>query len=155
MSTILEKTESLVKPVCEAVGVELVDVEYAKEGQNNFLRIFVDTPNGIDIDQCAEVAEKFSVLLDEHDYIEDEYMLEVSSPGAERPLKTKEALTQQMGSYINVKTYKAIDGEKEFQGYLRSFDEDTLTLEVMEKTRKKAIQIPYEAAAKIRLAIKF
>jgi len=155
MSTILEKTESLVQPICNQVGVELVDVEYVKEGANFFLRIFVDTPGGIDIDQCAEVAEKLSELLDEHDYIEDEYMLEVSSPGAERPLKTKEALLEQMDAYINVKTYKAIDGEKEFEGYLRAFDEDTIKLEVMDKARKKTIAIPYESASKIRLAIKF
>jgi len=155
MSTIIEKTESLVKPVCDEVQVELVDVEYVKEGQNFFLRIFVDAPGGIDIDQCAEVAEKLSLLLDEHDYIEEEYMLEVSSPGAERPLKTKEAVSQQIDAYINVKTYKAIDGQKEFEGYLRGFEDDTMRLEFLEKTRKKTISIPYEAASKIRLAIKF
>jgi len=155
MPTILEKTESLVKPVCEEVGVELVDVEYGKEGQNFFLRVYVDTPGGIDIDQCATVAEQLSELLDEHDFIADEYMLEVSSPGAERPIKTKEALAQQLDSYINVKTYKAIDGQKEFEGYLRSFEADTISLEVMDKARKKTVAIPYEAASKIRLAIKF
>ncbi|MCL1949767.1 MAG: ribosome maturation factor RimP [Turicibacter sp.] len=155
MPTILEQTEALVKPVCDEVQVELVDVEYVKEGQNFFLRIFVDTPGGIDIDQCAAVAEKLSELLDENDFIEEEYMLEVSSPGAERPLKTKSDLVQRIDSYINVKTYKAIDGQKEFEGYLRGFDEDTIKLEVMEKARKKTLSIPYDAASKIRLAIKF
>ena len=155
MSTIIEKTESLVKPICDQVGVELVDVEYVKEGANFFLRIFVDAPGGIDIDQCAEVAEHLSERLDEDDYIEDEYMLEVSSPGAERPLKTKEALSEQIGAYINVKTAKAIDGMKEFEGYLRGFEADTIKLEVMDKARKKTISIPYEATSKIRLAIKF
>ena len=82
-------------------------------------------------------------------------MLEVSSPGAERPLKTKEAVAESIGAYINVKTYKAIDGQKEFEGHLIKFEEDILTLEVLVKTRKKVVEIPYDKAAKVRLAIKF
>ena len=155
MSNIISKTEELVKPICMEANVDLVDVEYEKEGQNFFLRVFVDTPEGIDIDQCAEIAEKLSEKLDQYDYIEDEYIFEVSSPGAERPLKTKEHIVQALNSYVNVKTYEAIDGQKEFEGYLKSFDEEILTLEVLIKTRKKMIEIPYEKAAKIRLAIKF
>lgn len=155
MSNIVAKTEELVKPICEANNVELVDVEYVKEGQNFFLRVYVDTPEGIDIDQCADVAEALSEKLDQYDYIEDEYMLEVSSPGAERPLKTKEAVAESIGAYINVKTYKAIDGQKEFEGHLIKFEEDILTLEVLVKTRKKVVEIPYDKAAKVRLAIKF
>lgn len=155
MSNIVEQTEQLVKPICEATQVELVDIEYVKEGQNFFLRIYVDTPEGIDIDQCAEVAEALSEKLDQHDFIEDEYMLEVSSPGAERPLKTKEAVSNAVGAYVNIKTYKAIENQKEFEGTLTSFEEEVLTLEVLVKTRKKVIEIPYNQAAKIRLAIKF
>lgn len=155
MSTIVEKTEKLAGPVCSEIQVELVDVEFLKEGQNHFLRLFVDEPGGIDIDKCAAVAEKMSQLLDEHDFIEEEYMLEVSSPGAERPLKTKEALFAQIDSYINVKTYKAIDGHKEFEGFLRKFEDDVITLEYMDKARRKKLHIPYQDAAKIRLAIKF
>lgn len=155
MSNIVEQTEQLVKPICEATQVELVDIEYVKEGQNFFLRIYVDTPEGIDIDQCAEVAEALSEKLDQHDFIEDEYMLEVSSPGAERPLKTKEAVSNAVGAYVNIKTYKAIGNQKEFEGTLTSFEEEVLTLEVLVKTRKKVIEIPYNQAAKIRLAIKF
>jgi len=155
MSNIVEQTEQLVKPICEATQVELVDIEYVKEGQNFFLRIYVDTPEGIDIDQCAEVAEALSEKLDQHDFIEDEYMLEVSSPGAERPLKTKEAVSNAVGAYVNIKTYKAIENQKEFEGTLTSFEEEVLTLEVLVKTRKKVIEIPYNQAAKIRLALKF
>ena len=155
MSNIVEQTEQLVKPICEATQVELVDIEYVKEGQNFFLRIYVDTPEGIDIDQCAEVAEALSEKLDQHDFIEDEYMLEVSSPGAERPLKTKEAVSNAVGAYVNIKTYKATENQKEFEGTLTSFEDEVLTLEVLVKTRKKVIEIPYNQAAKIRLAIKF
>ena len=155
VSDIVTRTEELVNPICEATSVDLVDVEYVKEGQNFFLRVYVDTPEGIDIDQCAEIAEKLSEQLDQQDYIEDEYILEVSSPGAERPLKTKEQVAQAVDSYINVRTYQAIDDQKEFEGYLRNFENDQLTLEILVKTRHKVIEIPYEKAAKIRLAIKF
>ena len=155
MSNIVAKTEELVKPICEASQVDLVDVEYVKEGQNFFLRIYVDIPEGIDIDQCATIAEALSEKLDQHDYIEDEYMLEVSSPGAERPLKTKEAVADSIGAYINVRTYKAIDNQKEFEGHLTKFEDDVMTLEVLVKTRKKTVEIPYDMASKVRLAIKF
>jgi len=155
VSDIVTRTEELVKPICVAANVDIVDVEYVKEGQNFFLRIYVDTPEGIDIDQCAEIAEKLSDQLDQHDFIEDEYVLEVSSPGAERPLKTKEQVANEMNSYINVRTYQAIEGQKEFEGYLRNFENDILTLEILIKTRQKVVEIPYEKAAKIRLAIKF
>ena len=102
-----------------------------------------------------KVVEALSEKLDQHDYIEDEYMLEVSSPGAERPLKTKEAVAQSIGAYVNVRTYKAIDNQKEFEGYLTQFENDIMTLEVLVKTRKKTVEIPYDMASKVRLAIKF
>lgn len=140
MSNIVAKTEELVKPICEAAQVDLVDVEYVKEGQVFFLRVYVDTPEGIDIDQCATIAEALSEKLDQHDYIEDEYMLEVSSPGAERPLKTKEAVAESIGAYVNVRTYKAIENQKEFEGYLTQFENDIMTLEVLVKTRKKQLR---------------
>ncbi|HAX73256.1 MAG TPA: ribosome maturation factor RimP [Firmicutes bacterium] len=155
MSNIVEQTESIVLPICENNKVELVDVEYVKEGQAFFLRVYVDTPEGIDIDQCADVAEELSLKLDELDYISDEYILEVSSPGAERPLKTKDAILQSIGSYVNVRTYQAIEGKKEYEGYLTSFNDDIITVEIMIKTRKKSVEIPYDKVAKIRLAIKF
>ena len=155
MSNIVAQTEVLVQPICEAAGVDLVDVEYVKEGQSFFLRVYVDTPEGIDIDQCAEVAEALSQQLDQQDYIEGEYILEVSSPGAERPLKTKEAVQGALGSYINVRTYKAIDNQKEFEGYLTKFEDDMMQLEVLVKTRKKIVEIPYDMASEVRLAIKF
>ena len=155
MSNIVAQTEMLVQPICEAAGVELVDVEYVKEGQSFFLRVYVDTPERIDIDQCADVAEALSQQLDQQDYIEGEYVLEVSSPGAERPLKTQEAVKGALGSYINVRTYKAIDGQKEFEGYLTNFEDEIMQLEIMVKTRKKIVEIPYDMASKVRLAIKF
>jgi len=155
MSNIVSRTEELVRPICMESNADVVDVEYLKEGQNFFLRVYVDSPGGIDIDQCAEIAEKLSEQLDQQNYIEDEYILEVSSPGAERPLKTKEHVSQAIDSYINVKTYQMIEGQKEFEGYLKKFEDEVLTVEVLVKTRKKMIEIPYDKAAKIRLAIKF
>lgn len=88
MSNITSKIEELVVPILQELNLELVDIEYVKEGRDWFLRIYIDTPTGrIDIEQCAQVSEKLSEKLDEVDPITDNYFLEVSSPGAERPLK--------------------------------------------------------------------
>jgi len=155
MPNIVTRTEELVKPICMAANVDIVDVEYVKDGPNFFLRVYVDTSEGITIDQCAEISEKLSEQLDQHDFIAEEYILEVSSPGAERPLKNKEQIMKAMDSYVFVKTYQAIENQKEFEGFLRNFEDDILTLEILLKTRKKEVKIPYDKVAKIRLAIKF
>ena len=117
---------------------ELVDIEYEKLGGDYVL------------------SEIISPLLDtiQPDPFPDQYMLEVSSPGLERPLKTKEALTNAVGQYINVSLYKAIDKIKIFQGDLVAFDGETLTIDYLDKTRHKTVEIPYQTVAKARLAVK-
>ena len=102
------------------------------------------------------MTEILSPLLDtiQPDPFPDQYMLEVSSPGLERPLKTKEALTNAVGQYINVSLYKAIDKIKIFQGDLVAFDGETLTIDYLDKTRHKTVEIPYQTVAKARLAVK-
>ena len=119
MSKITEAVEKLVGPIVEDLKLELVDVEYVKEGRDWFLRVYIDTPEGnIDIDQCAQVSEKLSEELDRTDPIPENYFLEVSSPGAERPLKKEEDFQKAIGQYVFIKTYEPIDGMKEFEGYL-------------------------------------
>ncbi|KIS14450.1 ribosome maturation protein RimP [Streptococcus equi subsp. zooepidemicus Sz105] len=125
-------------------------------GNDYVLSILVDKASGITVEDTAELTELISPLLDtiSPDPFPDQYMLEVSSPGLERPLKTAESLKAAVGSYINVSLYRAIDKVKVFQGDLVAFDGDTLTIDYLDKTRHRTVEIPYQAVAKARLAVK-
>lgn len=158
MSKILNEVETLVKPIVEELNLELIDLEFVKEGRDWFLRIYVDTPQGgIDIEQCALVSERVSGVLDEKDPIEQNYFLEVSSPGAERPLKKESDYEKAVGKYIHVKTYAAVKelNEKEFEGTLLSNTPEELEIEVRVKTRKIKVKLTKEKIAFARLAINF
>lgn len=156
MSKITSEIEQLVAPILQELQLELIDIEFVKEGRDWFLRLYIDTPEGgIDIDQCAVVSERLSAVLDETDPIEQNYYLEVSSPGAERPLKKEEDFKRAVGKYIYVKTYEPIKDIKEFQGYLKSYTEQGLEMEIKIKTRKVNVFIEKEKIAKARLAIDF
>lgn len=143
--------ESFAAPYLEENGFELVDVEYVKEGSNWFLRVYVDKEGGVDIDDCGRISEFISAKLDELDPISEAYFLEVSSPGAERPLKKAEDVAKAVGKHVFVTTYEPIDGAKEFEGRLDGFDGETLTIVI--GRRKHAI--PYNKVASARLAIVF
>lgn len=147
--------EELVIPIVTDLQMELVDVEYLKEGKDWFLRVFIDSEKGVDIEDCGLVSEKLSEKLDEVDPIPYNYFLEVSSPGAERPLKKDSDFEKAIGKQVYVKTYEPIDGEKIFEGELTSFDGKLVTINVMVKTRKKSVEIPYEKIANARLAVTF
>ena len=148
--------EELAQPIVDALGLELVDVEYAKEGPNWYLRIFIDNETGISIDECVLVSERLGMKLDEVDPIPEQYFLEVSSPGAERPLKKPADFEKAIGRAIHVKLYEAINGEKEFEGLLLDYkDNEYLTIEIKVKTAKKEIDIATRKIAKARLAIVF
>ena len=155
MSTTIDKCREIGLPIIEEMGYTLVDLEFVKEGRNYVLRYLVDAPGGINIDDCALISEQISRALDENDPIPQEYMLEIASPGAEKPLKTKEEVKASVGKYVNVKLYAPIDGLKEFEGDLVSFDDDVIVLEYKDKTIKKKVEIKFDLVAKIRLAIKF
>lgn len=130
MSKIEEKVESLVKEKIENIGYELYDVEYVKEGKDFFLRIFIDKPDGIDIDDCEKVNNEINELLDTADYIKDQYFLEVSSPGIERVLKKDKHLEKNIGKEIYIKLFKKDENNnKEYQGILKSFDTDKIELQ--------------------------
>ncbi|MFD1777931.1 MULTISPECIES: ribosome maturation factor RimP [Fredinandcohnia] len=147
--------EELVIPIVTDLQMELVDVEYVKEGKDWFLRVFIDSEKGVDIEDCGLVSEKLSEKLDEVDPIPYNYFLEVSSPGAERPLKKDSDFEKAIGKQVYVKTYEPIDGEKIFEGVLTSFDGKLVTINVVVKTRKKSVEIPYEKIANARLAVTF
>lgn len=157
----MNKVESvvtdLVKPIISEFGYDLIDVDYVKEGKDWFLRVYIDVEGGIDIEQCADVSEKVSVLLDQEDPIKHEYMLEVSSPGVERPIKTKEEILNSVDCYVNVKLYEKINEAKEWEGYIVKFDEanNILHLKTKIKTRELILELPYKKISKIRYAVKF
>ncbi|MFT8322331.1 MAG: ribosome maturation factor RimP [Bacillus sp. (in: firmicutes)] len=155
MSKVTELVEEMVQPILEDLHLELVDIEYVKEGPNWFLRVYIDKDAGVDIDECAAVSEKLSEKLDEVDPITENYFLEVSSPGAERPLKKDKDFEKAIGKNVFIKTYEPIDNEKTFEGTLTSFDGTSVSIEVKVKTRKKTVQIPYDKVAKARLAVTF
>lgn len=123
-----KKAEELILPVIEENGFELVDIEYVKEGADWYLRAYIDKPGGIDINDCEKVSRAFSDRLDEKDFIDDAYILEVSSPGLGRPLKKQKDFKRNLGREIEFKSYKSIDGNKEFSGVLETYDEETFTV---------------------------
>lgn len=130
MSKIEEKVESLVKPKIEELGYILYDVEYIKEAKDYYLRIFIDRPEGINIQDCEKVNDIVNPLLDKADYIKDQYFLEVSSPGIERILRKDEHLKQNIGTEILVKLFQKDEmGKKEQQGILKSYDQNKIIIE--------------------------
>lgn len=153
MSTLKIKStvEEMIQPYLNEQGFELVDIEYVKEGSSWFLRVYVDKEGGIDIDDCVMISEQLSAKLDETDPIPTVYFLEVSSPGAERPLKKPEDVTKAVGKNVYVTTYGPVNGMKEFEGKLLSFDGSELVIEA----GKKQHAVPYDKIASARLAILF
>ncbi|MDT2829483.1 ribosome maturation factor RimP [Vagococcus carniphilus] len=157
MANVVDIVTDLVNPILDELTFELVDIEYVKEGKNWFLRVFIDKEGGIDINECALVSEKLGEKLDtiEPDPIPQAYFLEVSSPGAERPLKKEADYEQAIGEYINISFYQAVNGEKQYQGFLEKLDKETLTLRVKIKTQEKTMEFERKNIAKARLAIQF
>lgn len=116
--SIQQAVMELAAPVTESLNYELVDVEYVKEGTNWYLRVYIDKPGGIGIDDCQAVSEQLSEILDQKDPIEQSYYLEVSSPGLDRPLKTQRDFEKYKGELVEVKVFQPIDGQKVFEGEL-------------------------------------
>ncbi|SEQ57153.1 ribosome maturation factor RimP [Virgibacillus subterraneus] len=152
-SNVIKTTEELMQPILQEKELELVDVEYVKEGQNWFLRVYIDSEDGIDIADCGAVSEQLSEKLDEADPVEEAYFLEVSSPGVERPLKSKGDFEKNVNNNVFVKLYEPIDGQKEYEGILTEFTDNMATIEYKVKTRKKLVEIPFNKIAKARLAV--
>lgn len=128
MSNIEQKTELLVEEPIRNLGYELYDVEYIKEGKDYFLRIYIDSKNGINLDDCEKVSNVVTELLDKDDYIVEQYFLEISSPGIERILKKDKHLNDNIGANIQVKLFKPLNGQKQFIGTLDKFDENEITI---------------------------
>lgn len=148
MAKIEEKIFDLAKPLVEEKDLELVDVEFVKEGTEWFLRFFIDKPEGITLDDCELISRILDPKLDEVDYISTAYHLEVSSPGIERTLKTTEAFQRFIGHIINVTTYTALNNQKKHRGKLISATDDQLVLQTDEDTE---LIIPREKVSKANL----
>ena len=129
MASIEEKVENLVRPKIEEIGYKLYDVQYIKEGKDYFLRIFIDNDDGIDLNDCEKVSGQINSILDEEDYIKEQYFLEVSSPGIERILRKDRHLEESLNKKIVINLFKPIDGKKEYIGNLVSFDDIFITIE--------------------------
>ena len=127
------RTEELLLPITQVYGVEIYDVEYVKEGSEYYLRAYIDKPDGVNINDCENVSRALSDALDEADFIPDAYILEVSSPGLGRTLKKDRHLEKSIGLDVEVKLYKPLNGTKEYEGVLESFDESTLTISIEEE----------------------
>ena len=147
-----QKTEQLLTPIVEEYGFELVDVEYVKEGSTWYLRSYIDKPGGISIDDCEKVSRRLSDLLDQEDFIEDAYIMEVSSPGLGRPLKKEKDFRRSLGEEVEIRTYRMIDKQKEFTGILKDYDENTVTITLADDTEKT---LDKDDIALIRLAFDF
>ena len=131
-----QKTEEILLPIVEKNGFELVDVEYVKEGGNWYLRAYIDKPGGINVDDCEIVSRELSDILDEKDFIDEAYILEVSSPGLGRPLKKEKDFKRSLGQEVEVRTYRMMDRKKEFTGILKDHDKDTVTIEMEDGSLK-------------------
>ena len=115
------QTEHWITPILERNNFELVDVEYVKEGSTWYLRAYIDKEGGITVDDCEIVAREMNEILDREDYIEDSYVFEVSSPGLGRPLKKEKDYIRSMGKELEIRTYRSMNGSKEFYGVLTGY----------------------------------
>lgn len=154
---VIAAVTALVTPILDQYYFELFDLEFTKEGQSWYLRVYIDKPGGITLEDCATVSDQLSEALDniDPDPIPQAYFLEVSSPGAERPLKRERDYENALNEYINVSLYQAVEGKKVYEGTLIDLTPDKLTLDYLDKTRHKQITIDRQKIAKARLAIKF
>ena len=124
-----KRAEELLAPIVELNGFELVDVEYVKEAGNWYLRGYIDKPGGITVNDCETVSRAFSDKLDENDFIEDSYIMEISSPGLDRPLKKDKDFERNMGKLVEIRTYRPIEKQKEFCGILTAYDSNSVTID--------------------------
>ncbi len=147
-----QKTEAILQPIVDANGFELVDVEYVKEGAGKYLRIYIDKPGGITVDDCELVSRAANDILDEQDFVEESYIFEVSSPGLGRPLKKEKDFVRSIGEEVEIRTFRAIERQKEFYGILKAFDKETVTIMMEDESE---MQIARADIALIRLAFDF
>ncbi len=158
--------EDFVKPLSKVVydiinqealklNLMIEEIAWVREHNHNYLRIIADSKVGLSIDQCSALNEAISNRLDIEDPISEEYILEVSSPGLERPLKKEADFLRFLGSYIYLKTYQSINGKKEFYGTLNTYTKEAITITTIKNNKEFILEIKHEQISQIRLAVKF
>ena len=150
MASIEERVENLIGKTIEDLGYNLYDVQYVKEGKDYFLRVFIDKPEGIDLQDCEKVNDAINDMLDDADYIKETYFLEVSSPGIERVLRKERHFQEHKGEQIEVKLFKPYNQQKVYIGILKDVHEEVLILEEEEKQEEIAIDRKNIANVKIK-----
>ena len=146
------KTEKLLEPIIQKNNFEIVDVEYVKEGGNWYLRAYIDKEGGITVDDCEVISRALSDLLDEHDFIPEAYILEVSSPGLGRQLKKEKDFARSINKEVEIKLFKPVNKQKEIVGFLAGYDGEKFTIRLEDES---IIEIPRANTALIRLAFDF
>lgn len=147
-----KKILPFLEPIIAEKNLELVDLEFVKEGANWYLRVYIDKEGGVDIDDCEGVSRALEAKLDTADPIEQAYILEVSSPGIDRPLKKEADFVKYRGEMIDIKLYRAMDGQKQFQGKLLGLEDGVISIEDEEN---KVISLEQKDIASVRLAVIF
>lgn len=157
MAKVQDQIKGSIEPAIEALGFSLFDIEFVKEGKAWYLRIYIDKEGGVTIEDCVETSERLSEILDQldPDPIPQAYYLEVSSPGAERPLKTEEAIQSAIGEDVHLNFYSAVDGNKFAEGKLLQASKETFVIEVKDKTQRIKKSFDRKNVSLIRLAILF
>ncbi len=148
---IVERTHELVTPVAQKNDVEIDDIEFVKEGPNHYLRVFIDKEGGVTINDCEAVSREVDVLLDENEYIDVAYILEVSSPGIDKVLRKEKDFIKYKGRDVEIKLYHAINKEKEFVGELVALENDELIVIIDDEEKK----FDYKSVANVRLYVEF
>lgn len=141
MSKVEEKVEELITKPINDLGYDVYDVMYVKEGKDNYLRIFIDNSEGISLEDCEKVNNAITDMLDDANYIKDQYFLEISSPGIERHIRKEKHLRQSINKDVYVKTFNTISDlkTKEITGVLKEFDENSILIELDDDTENKNI----------------
>lgn len=147
-----KRTEELLEPILKEHNYDLYDIEYIKEANNWYLRVYIDKEGGVNINDCETVSRFLSDELDKNDFIDDSYILEVSSPGLGRKLSKDKHFEKSIGEEIEVKLYKPIDKKKEWVGILLDFDKENISIELEDESKKV---LPRASVANVRLTINF
>ena len=150
----LELVKSIIEPKLQELGYELYSLRTRKEGKDLILEVVIDRKESIGMDDIVEVSNILNALLDEKDPIPEAYFLDVSSLGAEKPLKV-ERLKEYVGSYVHLHLTNPVDGVNIIEGFIKEVDDESLTLTYKVKTREKSLKTPLSNIYQIRLAIKF
>ena len=151
MSRLTDRVAAIAAPIVEAEGCSLWDVEYVKEAGTRFLRVFIDREGGVSIEDCERISRRLDPILDEEDPVPESYVFEVGSAGADRELKRPRDFEQFMGSEVEVRLYRPVDGSKQYVGTLKAYEDGTVTL----MQGEKVLQFEKDQVAQVRLYVSF